>query len=86
MTNDNKEHQKKTVTIIINAKKHEVQKEKLSFDEVVALSGLPHDENTIFTITYSKGHQDKPQGQLVRGDTVPVKEGMIFNVTATSKS
>ncbi len=83
MSND---HDKKHVTIVINARPHEVSKDELSFDEVVALSGLPHDDNTIFTITYSRGHGNKPQGQLVAGEAVRVKDGMIFNVTPTNKS
>lgn len=77
---------KKTVTIVVNARPHEIEKDQISFDEVVTLSGIPQDPNTEFTITYTRGHGDKPQGQLVAGETVKVKEGMIFNVTATNKS
>jgi len=59
---------------------------ELSFEEIVILTRLPHDENTIFTITYSKGQGHHPQGQLVEGDSVRLKDGMVFNVTPTNRS
>ena len=40
----------------------------------------------MFTVTYTRGEGHKPQGTLVEGETVKVKDGMIFNVTATDKS
>ncbi len=80
------EHDHKKITIVVNARPHDVEKDHISYEEVVALSGLPQDENTIFTITFNRGHHDKPQGQLVAGDSVKVKDGMIFNVTPTNRS
>jgi Multiubiquitin len=79
------EDDKKTVTIIINGRKKEVPKGDLSFSEVVALSGLPNDPNTIFTVTYRRGEGNN-EGPLVQGESVKVKEGMIFDVTPTNKS
>ncbi len=76
----------KTVTIIVNARSHTVTKGELSFAEVIALSGLPGGENVVFTVTYRRGHGEKPEGSLVEGETVKVKDGMIFNVTRTDKS
>lgn len=57
----------------------------MSYDEIVALSGIPGDENTVYTVTYKKGRHDA-QGTMVKGDTVQIKDGMIFNVKATSRS
>ena len=74
------------ITIIVNAQPHKVSKGELSFAEVVALSGLPGGQNIVFTLTYRRGHGNKPEGSLVEGETVKVKEGMIFNVTATDKT
>jgi hypothetical protein len=42
--------------------------------------------NTIYTITYRRGHGQKPEGTLVDGQSVKLKDGMIFNVTPTDKS
>jgi histidinol dehydrogenase len=54
--------------------------------EIVALANLPTGPNFFYTVTYRRGHGNKPEGTLVEGDKVQIKEGMIFNVTATDKS
>lgn len=78
----------KGITIIVNGRQKVVTARELSFAEVVALAfdPLPTGENIVFTVTYRRGEGHKPEGTLVEGDTVKVKEGMIFNVTATDKS
>lgn len=79
--------QDKTVTIIVNGQRKEVKKEKISFEELVVLAfGSMGGGNTIYTITYRKGEVPKHEGSLVAGESVKVKEGMIFNVTPTDKS
>ena len=75
----------KQITIIVNGREKKITKEEISFAEVVTLSGLTPTPNTIFTITYRRGQGNK-EGTLVEGETVKLKEGMIFNVTATDKS
>ncbi len=83
------DHQKvKKVTIVVNARQVEVEKGELTFDEVV---GLAYDnpatgENILFTVSYFKGHGEKPEGSMVQGDTVKAKEGMVINVSQTDKS
>lgn len=78
---------KKTVTIIVNAREHEVAKDVLSYEEVVAFyENPPAGPNWYFTVTYRRGHGDKPEGSLVPGESVRVKDGMIFVVTATDRS
>lgn len=78
----------KTSTIIVNGRPKEVSSKVLSFGDVVRLAfdPPPSGENTLFTVSYKRGHGDKPEGTMVEGGTVKVKEGMIFNVTATNKS
>ena len=75
----------KDFEIIVNGRKVKVASKTLSFDEIVALANLPSTPNTIFTVTYARGEGNK-EGVLVKGDTIKVKDGMIFNVTATDKS
>jgi hypothetical protein len=77
-----------TVTIIVNGTEKTVnKKETLTFEEVVALAdGLPSGPMIEYTVTYRRGHGDKPEGSLVPGKDVKVKGGMIFNVTATDRS
>ncbi len=78
----------KTYTVVINGRPREVDVEHLTFTEVVLLAFGEHpaDSATFFTVTYRRGHGNKPEGHLVDGQDVKVKEGMIFNVTATDKS
>lgn len=79
---------KREVTIVVNARPRVVTKDEISFEEIVTLAfdAPPAGENTVYTVTYRKGHGNKPEGTLVPGATTKVKEGMIFNVTATDKS
>ena len=79
----------KQVTIIVNGEPKTIAKEELTFQEIVSLAydgNPPQGENWVFTVTYRKGHGQKPEGSLVDGQTVKVKDGMVFNVTATDKS
>lgn len=79
-------HDKK-ITIIVNGREKVVEKEKLSFAEVVALAfDTPPGEGTIFTVTYRRADQHPEIASLVAGQTVKVKNGTTFNVTTTNKS
>lgn len=91
MNNEHKDHghgHVKEFTIIVNGREKVVTKDELSFDEIVALAfdNPPTGPYIVFTITYRRGHGHKPEGTLLPGETVKIKEGMIFNVTATDKS
>ncbi len=78
----------KEYTIIVNGREKVVTTKELTFDEVVALAfdNPPSGPYICFTITYRRGHGNKPEGTLTEGEAVKVKDGMIFNVTATDKS
>lgn len=76
----------KEFTIIVNGRERKFTEKKISYIEVVRLAFDPLDPNMIYTVTYKRGDDKKPEGRMVEGDTVTVKEGMIFNVTATRKS
>lgn len=90
--NDSHENQgqghDKEFTIIVNGRSKTVTKKELSFAEIVALAfdNPPTGDNVTFTITYRRGEGNKPEGTLVEGETVKIKDGMIFNVTPTDKS
>lgn len=76
----------KTVTIIINGRPVEYDKEEISFREVISLSSLPSGPDYAYTVTYRRGHGGYGEHSLVEGQSIRVKEGMIFNATATNKS
>ncbi|HEY8948350.1 MAG TPA: multiubiquitin domain-containing protein [Rhizomicrobium sp.] len=81
-------YSQKIIAVIVNAQKKEVVETKITFDEVVKLAyPIPPDgQNIMFTITYRKGPKDNPKGSLLEGQTVRIKNGMIFDVTPTDRS
>jgi hypothetical protein len=82
---EHNEDKAKTYTIMVNAREKVVEQHKLSYEEVVTLAGFPLDNpDYIYTITYEVDeHKDK---SLTSGDSVVVKDGMIFDVIRTIKS
>jgi hypothetical protein len=80
--------QDKQYTVIVNGRQKIVTTKELSFAQLVALGfdNPPTGPNILFTITYRRGEGNKPEGTLLEGETVKVKDGMVFNVIATDKS
>lgn len=79
---------KKLVSIIVNGTPHEVEKDDINYFEVVTL-GFPdfpnHPERT-YTVTYKRGHGNKPEGILSPGGEVKIKDQMQFYVKHTGES
>ena len=85
----NEEHgHDKEITIIVNTREKTWDKKEISYEEVVVLAfgSYSSDENIVYTVTFSRGPESHHEGSLVKGDSVKVKKGMIFNVTQTNKS
>lgn len=78
----------KEVTVYVNGRPKVIEKKTYSFIEIVRLAySSPQSGSGVeYTVTYSKGPGSKKEGTLIEGQTVKVKEGMIFNVTETNKS
>lgn len=78
----------KEFTIIVNARKKVVATKELSFDQVIqlAFNPLPTGPNILFTVTYGRGPKANPEGSLLAGGIVKIKDGMVFSVTVTDKS
>jgi len=76
------------IVIFVNVKEKPWSKEKISYDEVVKLAYESYVDNgtTAYTVTYHKGPKQNPEGTMVKGDSVSVKNKMDFIVTATNKS
>jgi|SRR5579883_2500426 len=78
----------RTFHIVVNLRKKEVDDAYLSFEQVVKLAypdptpGKEYD----YTVTYDKGPTENPEGEMVAGDTVKIKNEMVFNVTQTDRS
>lgn len=78
----------KTYTVYINGEQKQVSSKKLEFDEIVKLAypTPPSGDNILYTISYEDGPPSNSQGSLKAGESVRIKTGMVFNVTATDKS
>lgn len=74
--------------LIVDGREKKWNKRKISFEEVVILAKGTYQDNAniYYTVTYDRGPKQNPEGTLVKGDVVFVKNKMIFNVTATDKS
>ncbi|QGG57836.1 multiubiquitin domain-containing protein [Paenibacillus sp. B01] len=84
MQEEKKEHQ---VQIYLNSRPRIVDKEKLSFRDVIVLYYGSYDENPNVAYTVShKRNEHTPSVSMVDGDEVQVKEGMMFSVSKTDKS
>lgn len=83
------EHDKpRTVDLIINTRAKPWSEETINYDQVVALAALPlpQGQNPSFTIIYEDGPGKNPSGTLVAGQSVRVKNEMVFHVTPTNRS
>lgn len=78
----------KEVVILVNSREKEWSEKMISFDQVVILAfgSISNDPNVSYSVTYKKGDNNKPEGIMVKGDIVKVKDGIRFNVTQTNRS
>lgn len=78
----------KALTLIINGREKPWNEKEISFEQVVTLAfgSYVENQNRVFTVTFKGGPERNPQGSMVKGDKVFVRNKMIFNVTATDKS
>ena len=85
---DDDQKKDKEVTIIVNTREKIWNKQEISYQEVVVLAfdSYSDNEDIVYTVTYSKGSESHHEGSMVKGSSVKVKKGMIFNVTQTNKS
>ncbi|MBN8686088.1 MAG: multiubiquitin domain-containing protein [Chitinophagales bacterium] len=82
------QNEKKKVAIVVNGEPFEVEKEEISYAEVVTLAfpDYPQHPEVTYSVKYKRGHGNKPEGVLAPGGTVKVKDEMIFNVSPTGQS
>jgi hypothetical protein len=75
-------------TIIVNARRKTVTGRKISFEQVVKLAfpDGPPSPQTVYTVAYSNGPPRNPEGKMIAGQTVKIRDGMVFDVTETSRS
>ena len=76
------------VKLIVNLKEKLWFEKTITFEQVVVLAYGSYDNNQgkIYTITYDRGPHQNPEGTMVEGNSVFVKNKMIFNVKQADKS
>ncbi len=74
-------------TIRVNGDEKVWEKNEISFEEVLSLAfpSINHDQ-IAYTMKYSNGPRQNPNGSMDKGDIVYIKNKMIFNVTETNRS
>lgn len=82
------ENVNKKVTIVVNGTPHEVEKDEITYTEVVTLAfpDFPQHPEINYSVKYRRGHGNKPEGILSPGASVKVKDEMIFDVSPTGQS
>lgn len=85
---DQEKKENKEFVIQVNSRDKVWTEKKISFDEVLTLAFdvISTDQNVSYSVTYKKGDNNKPEGIMVKGDEVKVKDGMRFNATQTNRS
>jgi Multiubiquitin len=82
-------HEPQTVTIIVEGTPHEWPKnEEISYAQVVTLEvpGYSPNSGVSYAVKYTRGEGHKPEGILSPGESVKVKDGMVFSVSETGQS
>ena len=76
------------ITLIVNGRPKLWTEKSITFEQVVVLAYGTYDPNPdkVYTVTYDKGPHENPEGSMVKGDKVFVKDKMIFNAASTDKS
>jgi hypothetical protein len=78
--------QANTIIIKVNGRPREVEKRHHTYREIAAIAyPNPDFSNFIYTTTYLRG-VNGAEGDLVEGETIMVKKGMVFNVRRSDKS
>ncbi len=77
-----------TYTIVVNGRQQSITATELSYDQVVRLAypNPPTGPDVLISVTYRRGTGNKPEGTLSPGQSVRLKDGMIFDVVVTNRS
>jgi hypothetical protein len=78
----------RNITTIVNARPREWSGRTISFEQVLPLAFNPvrTEPFILYTVMYSRGPKANPEGELVAGGSVRVKNRMVFLVTETDRS
>lgn len=78
--------QNKEVTITVNGRDFPWSEKRISFEQVLGLIGVTETDKVYYMITYSKGDDKEPKGEITKTKDAKVKDGMIINAKPNNKS
>jgi len=78
--------QNKEFNIVVNGRDYIWKEKKISYSQVLNLIGVQETDTVYYIITYSKGVDEKPKGEITKTKDVTVKDGMIINAKPNNKS
>jgi len=77
------------IEIVVNGKQKTVEEKELTFEEVVKLA-YPDanltDDTKLYTVTFKRANGHKPEGELLKGETLKIKKETVINVVGTIRS
>ena len=78
----------KMFLITVNGRQRQVERDELSFDELVdiAFDDPARGPQIVFTITFREAGGRIPEGELDEGERLKVRDGTIINVGRTDQS
>lgn len=75
----------KEYRVIVNGSEKTVEKETLTYDEVVRLEFPSPVAGTIYLVSFERA-KEPTEGELLEGQTVEIKNGTEFDVTDSGRS
>jgi len=80
--------EKVDIALIVNGREKPWHDRHIIFEEVVRLAYPNYNPSgeKVYTVLYKKGPIQNPEGSMVEGQSVRVKNKMVFNVTETTRS
>ena len=82
---ENAPGQNKEFTVKINGDEVVIKQHRVSYEELVKLSGLPSTDKTSFLVSYEKG-VGNASDNISEGEHVMLKNGMVFDVSNCNRS
>ena len=85
---NDKDDEKWEVVIYVNTAEKPWTEKFITFEQVVVLAfgQIENNPDVTYTVTYKRGDDHKPEGSLVKGEKVRVKDKMRFNATRANRS
>ena len=82
--------ERSAVPVVVNGRQVLLDRPDVTFEDLVGLAfpgtDLASPGSRALTVTYRRGPPDRPEGSLVSREAVRVRQGEVFNVSATNKS